>query len=160
MTTSGVAHSGILWRRDRSGLELIDADGQRITVPVAEIVSDQTSEISLMPIGLQQSMTPREFADLLAYLGTLRRPPLDPATRAAMPDEVPLLEKPVAFEPIHDQEAKFHFPLWVESVPGHADHYVVLEHHPSKIWVLDRRDSPSRRTLFLDLEGKVFDGNY
>jgi putative membrane-bound dehydrogenase-like protein len=50
------------------------ADGQRITLRPGDIEDRKTSDLSLMPEGLAQTMSERELVDLLAYLATLREP--------------------------------------------------------------------------------------
>ena len=50
------------------------ADGQRITVRPGDIEDRKTSDVSLMPEGLAQTMSDQQLVDLLAYLSTLRKP--------------------------------------------------------------------------------------
>ena len=50
------------------------ADGQRVAVDPRSVEDRRTSDVSLMPDGLAQSMTTQELVDLLSYLTTLRRP--------------------------------------------------------------------------------------
>jgi putative heme-binding domain-containing protein len=50
------------------------AEGQRVVVRPGEIEDRKTSDVSLMPDGLAQTMTDTEIVDLLAYLTTLREP--------------------------------------------------------------------------------------
>jgi putative membrane-bound dehydrogenase-like protein len=55
-------------------LAIKTADGQRISVDPHSIEDRRTSDVSLMPEGLAQTMTTQELVDLLSYLTTLRRP--------------------------------------------------------------------------------------
>jgi putative membrane-bound dehydrogenase-like protein len=50
------------------------ADGQRVSVEPRSVEDRRTSDVSLMPEGLAQTMTTQELVDLLSYLTTLRRP--------------------------------------------------------------------------------------
>jgi putative membrane-bound dehydrogenase-like protein len=50
------------------------ADGQRLTLRPADIEDRKTSDVSLMPEGLAQSLGPDELVDLLEFLATLREP--------------------------------------------------------------------------------------
>ena len=50
------------------------ADGQRVSVEPRSVEDRRTSDVSLMPEGLAQTMTTQEVVDLLSYLTTLRRP--------------------------------------------------------------------------------------
>ncbi len=55
-------------------LVLKTADGQRISIDPQTIEDRRTSDVSLMPEGLAQTMTDQELVDLLAYLTTLKQP--------------------------------------------------------------------------------------
>ncbi len=55
-------------------LVLKTAEGQRVTLQPSSIEDRRTSDVSLMPEGLAQTMTDEELVDLLAYLTTLRQP--------------------------------------------------------------------------------------
>jgi putative membrane-bound dehydrogenase-like protein len=55
-------------------LVLKTATGDRLTIRPGSIEDRRTSDVSLMPEGLAQTMTERELVDLLAYLTTLRQP--------------------------------------------------------------------------------------
>ncbi len=55
-------------------LILKTAEGQRVTLQPSSIEDRRTSDVSLMPEGLAQTMTDEELVDLLAYLTTLRQP--------------------------------------------------------------------------------------
>ncbi len=55
-------------------LVLKTAEGQRVMVPISSIEERRTSDMSLMPEGLAQTMTDQELVDLLAYLTTLKQP--------------------------------------------------------------------------------------
>ena len=50
------------------------ADGERVSVEPRSVEDRRTSDVSLMPEGLAQTMTTQEVVDLLSYLTTLRRP--------------------------------------------------------------------------------------
>ena len=55
-------------------LAIKTADGQRISVDPHSVEDRRTSDVSLMPEGLAQTMTTQELVDLLSYLTTLRQP--------------------------------------------------------------------------------------
>ena len=55
-------------------LVLKTAEGQRLNIPISSIEERRTSDTSLMPEGLAQSMTDQELVDVLAYLTTLKQP--------------------------------------------------------------------------------------
>jgi len=55
-------------------LVLKTAEGERIAIAAGEIEERKSSDVSLMPDNLVQTMTDAELVDLLAYLESLRRP--------------------------------------------------------------------------------------
>jgi putative heme-binding domain-containing protein len=55
-------------------LVLKTATGERISISSDKIAERRTSDVSLMPEGLAQTMTDQDLVDLLSYLTTLRRP--------------------------------------------------------------------------------------
>ena len=71
-TKDGRVLSGIARDETPAGLVLVDADGKRNTVRADEIEDRKFAETSLMPAGLAVGISPPEFADLIAYLETLR----------------------------------------------------------------------------------------
>ncbi|HEV8379370.1 MAG TPA: HEAT repeat domain-containing protein [Tepidisphaeraceae bacterium] len=54
---------------------LLDSAGQKIVIKKSDIKSRKFSDISLMPDGLQTGLKPEEFADLIAYLCSLKENP-------------------------------------------------------------------------------------
>ena len=61
-------------RRPPTGSSSRRPTGERVAVPTGSIEERRTSDVSLMPEGLAQTMTDQELVDLLAYLTTLRQP--------------------------------------------------------------------------------------
>jgi putative heme-binding domain-containing protein len=72
--TDGRVVTGLPVEETADRLVLKTADGQRLTVPISAIEERRTSDVSLMPDGLAQTMTDQELVDLLAYLTTLKQP--------------------------------------------------------------------------------------
>jgi putative heme-binding domain-containing protein len=66
--------TGLIVEDTPEHLVIKDADGKRQTIPPSEIEDRKTSDLSLMPEGLAQTMTDTELVDLLSYLTTLREP--------------------------------------------------------------------------------------
>jgi len=56
-------------------ITLLDANNQLRRISKAQITSRQNSQLSIMPEGLQAALTLREFADLIAYLESLKSQP-------------------------------------------------------------------------------------
>ena len=44
----------------------------RLRVPIAQVARHDTSPVSLMPAGLENTMTVQDFRDLLAYLLSMK----------------------------------------------------------------------------------------
>jgi hypothetical protein len=72
-TKDGDVYTGLVPESKADGkLTVIQADARHVEIPMSEIVSDRTSDISLMPAGLENGLTVREFADLISFLQTLK----------------------------------------------------------------------------------------
>jgi len=72
--TDGRAITGLAVEDTPDRLVVKTADGQRITVRPGDIEDRKTSDVSLMPEGLAQTMSDQQLVDLLTYLSTLRKP--------------------------------------------------------------------------------------
>jgi putative membrane-bound dehydrogenase-like protein len=71
-TKDGESVSGLLKGETNEELTLVDAAGQLQRIPKKQVASRQLSQLSLMPEGLHTALTLSEFADLLAYVESLR----------------------------------------------------------------------------------------
>jgi putative heme-binding domain-containing protein len=72
-TQSGEEYSGLVPERAAEGkVTVILSDGKRVELAPTDIASNRTSNVSLMPAGLEAGLSVREFADLISYLQTLR----------------------------------------------------------------------------------------
>ncbi|QDV24495.1 Soluble aldose sugar dehydrogenase YliI precursor [Aureliella helgolandensis] len=72
LTADGEVLSGIVKTQDAKQLTLIDAKGDSRHILRADIEDISISDISLMPAGLANELSLEEFADLIAYLESLR----------------------------------------------------------------------------------------
>jgi putative heme-binding domain-containing protein len=70
----GRALTGLPVEESRDRLVIKTADGQRISLRPGDIEERKTSDLSLMPEGLAQTMSVQELVDLIAYLSSLRVP--------------------------------------------------------------------------------------
>jgi putative heme-binding domain-containing protein len=68
----GSVITGVVRAETEAALELTDAGGTLFRIPKSEIEARRLGNVSLMPTGLADSLTPAEFADLIAYLMSLR----------------------------------------------------------------------------------------
>ena len=71
-TGDGRVLTGVIKSDNADGLEIEDADGKRTKLAKADVEDRKTSDLSLMPSGLVEGISPKDFADLIAYLETLK----------------------------------------------------------------------------------------
>jgi putative heme-binding domain-containing protein len=71
-TADGRVLTGIIRQESDSELTLIDTEGRRHVVRKTEIEERALSDASIMPAGLASRVSREEFADLIAYLESLR----------------------------------------------------------------------------------------
>ena len=149
----------VVGRVERSNqllLRLQDLKGKRINLNREEVAEVHFSEVSLMPTGLETNITKQEFADLVAYLCSLKFGIKDGLAAGGRPVEIPRIASPVKFVPIHTESNKFENPVWVGSFPFGKDQLLVVEHQNARVWryIRDGKDSP-RKELFVDLKDQI-----
>ena len=71
-TADGQAVMGVIRSHTAEGLLMMDVAGQEISLAHDRIISDTVLTTSLMPMGLDATMTEQELLDLVAYLRSLR----------------------------------------------------------------------------------------
>ena len=64
--------TGIVRGETADAVEIQDADAKQVKVAKDDIEARKRSDVSLMPTGLAQGLSPGDFADLIAYLESLR----------------------------------------------------------------------------------------
>ena len=64
--------TGIIKAETPEAIEIVDAEAKTIKVSKADIDEKKVSNVSLMPNGLAEGLSKADFADLVAYLETLR----------------------------------------------------------------------------------------
>ena len=106
-TKSGEQHDGVLKQATDSWIELMEADGKRRRIEKADIASQRTSAISMMPEGLHAGLSVDEFTDLIEYLTALKQPENTLTSSQGMPAVIPELERPVALRPLFGEELRF-----------------------------------------------------
>ncbi|MHB8524154.1 MAG: PQQ-dependent sugar dehydrogenase [Limisphaerales bacterium] len=149
-TKSGDDYTGIIKQVADTWIELMGADAKRVRIPVADIAERRTSEISLMPEGLQTGLTLQEFTDLIEYLVSLKQATSAAMVEHGMPGVIQALAKPVELRPFITEELKFEHPVWFGPVPAEPGVFLVVEHETGKIWRLEKRAGGDSKTLFLD----------
>ena len=68
----GTNVAGLLAGEAADRIELLTRDGHRLVIPRSQISQQSQSAASLMPEGLVDGLSPVEFADLIAYLMSLK----------------------------------------------------------------------------------------
>lgn len=77
-TTDGRVLTGLIPERSATGV-VVQTATERVVVPVAEVESETTSPLSMMPEGQLDAMTTDQIRDLIGYLRTTRQVPLPTA---------------------------------------------------------------------------------
>ena len=71
--------SGIIKNEGHDKVEIQDSEAKVVSLTKDQIEERRKSDVSLMPNGLAQGLSAKDFADLIAYLETLKQQP--PATK-------------------------------------------------------------------------------
>ena len=72
LLTDGRVLNGLLATQTGANLELICGATERCFVSLKDVEAMEPSEVSIMPAGLEQSLTLQQFADLIAFLESSR----------------------------------------------------------------------------------------
>jgi putative membrane-bound dehydrogenase-like protein len=75
VTSAGEILQGIIKSDAADAIDLLDAEGRVRRVAAADVDERETQNISMMPTGLKDGLTPAEFTDIIAYLESLRSAP-------------------------------------------------------------------------------------
>jgi putative heme-binding domain-containing protein len=166
-TKSGELHDGVVKRATDSWVELMAADGKPQRVATADIATQRTSAISLMPEGLHAALSVEEFSDLIEYLASLQQPQNALTSNRGMPATIPKAEKPVVLRPFFGEELRFphafvHKPgdvrsglIWFGQVPGITNGFLAV-HQTGKIWLLEKNGDADKKSLFADCASELF----
>jgi len=164
-TKSGEQHDGVVKQATDSWVELMAADGRRQRVATADIETQRTSAISLMPEGLHAGLSVEEFSDLIEYLTSLRQPENALTSNRGLPAVISELEKPVVLRPFFGEELRFphafvHKPgdvrsglVWFGQIPGLSNNFLAV-HQTGKVWLLDK--NREQKSLFGDFSTELF----
>ena len=68
-TKDGRSLTGVIAEENAAGMVIAMGNGIREVVKRAEIESVTTSKLSLMPEGLEETCSPQELADVIAFVG-------------------------------------------------------------------------------------------
>ena len=134
VTESGQAYQGVLQRVTDDFLELKDKDSKTVRVETRTIEEQRESSTSLMPERIETLISQQEFADLVAYLETLKQAQTSlPAHRGAV-IEIDRCQSPLDLAP-RFPDVTFTRPVAMEPVPGQKSQFVVIEHGGAIYWL-------------------------
>ncbi|NNJ28047.1 PVC-type heme-binding CxxCH protein [Alienimonas chondri] len=68
LTADGRVLTGLLTSETAGSISLQSPGGETVTLPRTEVIELQSEGVSLMPVGLEEQLTPQQMADLLAFL--------------------------------------------------------------------------------------------
>ncbi len=71
-TADGKVHNGLLRNETSDEILLVTGPNQEVRIPRADIEEIRPSNVSVMPSGFDQQLTPQELADLVAFLKACR----------------------------------------------------------------------------------------
>ncbi|HUP78169.1 MAG TPA: hypothetical protein VM260_06345, partial [Pirellula sp.] len=72
LLTDGKVITGLLDQESATQLTLVNAQGEKIVIDVADIETRKLDTKSIMPTGLGAELTAQQAADLMAYLSSLQ----------------------------------------------------------------------------------------
>ena len=148
-TKSGDLIQGIIKESNDQVVGLMGADGKLNRIKTSDIDQQKTTDISLMPEGLEGSLTQQQFADLIMYLTTLKAPQSTAQEFHGQPLEIPPLKTPIGMQQINSAENAFKHPVWFGAVPGLEDTFTVVEHETGTIWLYRKHGTEESKTSFL-----------
>ncbi|MEA2734477.1 MAG: hypothetical protein QOE14_928 [Humisphaera sp.] len=142
-TTNADAFVGVVKEATDAHVGVMGADGKVQRVATTDIRKRSTQRTSLMPDGLEATLSPQQFADLVEYLVSLRLPTVADAGRQGMPSNIPELTSPVTLLPIHSDDHRFDHPCWFGQIPRDPSAFLVCEHESGRIWRLSLPAKPA-----------------
>lgn len=174
-TKSGEVIQGIVKGSTAEALELVGADGRHVRIPLRDIQEQRGSTLSMMPDGLQATMSRADFTDIIEYLATLKQPDSALSNTTGMRLSIPELARPVALQPMLAEDLRYppaaaRRPgelqsglVWFGQVPGASNAFLAV-HQTGKIWRLERNTgagagaplADAEKTLFADITTQIF----
>jgi len=170
VTIAGKTINGVVMVRNKQELQLVDAEGKPVRIAADEIELVKPSKTSLMPSDVYKQVTAEQFADLVAYLGSLKQT-IGTSRWVGMPDVMPMIKKPVRLEPLHSNAMKFDHPVCVIANPMAKGEYFVVEQKTRRIYRLIKGKgkgkgngkgdfSSDKKVLWVDLSNEASTGQF
>jgi putative heme-binding domain-containing protein len=160
-TKSGQEFQGVLKQTTDTEVQLMGADGKRVSIAKSDIRRRDGSNVSLMPEGLHAALSLDEFTDLIEYLTTLRQPENTLISDRGMPPRIPEIAKPIGVRPYFSdaltlprEKVQTGLTAFLQ-VPGLPDVFLIL-HQKGMIWRIRKTARGEEKTVFSDLTAEVF----
>lgn len=154
-TKDGEEYQGVIKQVGNDWVALMNADGKLTRFENRNIKQRSTGKLSLMPEGLQASLSPEQFADLIAYLETLRKPRDTTDAQRGMPAMIPQASKAANFQSFFTSNVVFKAPLWFGQEPGTSNLFIVME-HGGMMYTVEKNASGDAKAPLLDLSHVIF----
>ena len=148
-TKAGDVFQGIVKQSNEQAIGLMGSDGKLLQIKTADIDQQRTTDQSLMPEGLEGAMSPQQFANLIAYLTSLKATQSTAVVSHGMPLEIPPAKTPITLEQINSPKNAFKHPCWMGIVPPLADTFTIVEHETGTIWLYHKHESEESKSKFL-----------
>ncbi len=162
VTTAGKTINGVLQSRTGKEIQLLDGEGKLVRIPAGMIELEKPSKTSLMPTGLNKTVKADQFADLIAYMETLRQK-VGTLRWPGMPDRMPMVKKPARLQRLHSVAMKFDHPVCIIASPTADREYFVVEQKTRRIFRLSKGKgdfSTDSKELFVDLSDEASTGQF
>jgi putative heme-binding domain-containing protein len=156
-TKSDEIIDGIIKDASDEAISLMAADGTLKKVLTSDVKDRRIGKVSLMPEGLENGISPAEFADLVEYVVGLKLPDTMAKARQGMPANIPLAEKQITLTPFIAPENHFEHPDYFGQIPGQAGKFLVCEHETGKIWLIEKEEGKTgeKKGLFGDFGSEI-----
>jgi putative heme-binding domain-containing protein len=156
-TKSGEEFQGVVREDGSAWMDLMGPEKKLSRIDKRDIQTQRTSNISLMPEGLQSALSLEEFTDLIDYLASLKQVS-EGVTSKGAPDSILSAKKSIGLIPFQSAEHKFNHPCWFGEIPGTKNAFLILEHRTGQIWLLEKSGTNETKTLFANLLGDIRPG--
>jgi len=158
-TKKGERFQGILRSSSEESIVLVNVGKVEHRIARSEVAKEETGPVSLMPPGLHSKLTTTEFRDLIAYLESRKQPETKVAYEAGTPLEIPVLEKPVGFEPVFGMKDKFHKPVWFGGHPTIDGACLIAEKSKGTISLLEKVNGEEVVSSFVNILDEIHVAN-
>jgi putative heme-binding domain-containing protein len=166
-TNSDEEYQGVLKQATHEWIELAGVDGQRTRIAKDSIKEQRGSTVSLMPEGLQASLTLQEFADLIEFLVSLKEPAQSVANQRGMPEVIPELAEAVVLHPLFNETLRYTNSVpgrrvqsglvWFAQIPALTNVFLAVD-QAGMIWRIEKTATGATRSVFADFTAEVFSG--